>query len=342
MSPIRKKRIRFSLLQLLLVSGVLGALSFYWVHDRQNEFFAETQLIRNGFFVSNSITDNGEWGFAPAAEGPRIGVYNSFPERVAWHFRRVRAVSATLYGSGTIQDNSLQPLKMLRHVEYMNLGDYPLSDDGLDSIIHLHKLKHLYLFSPAITDIGLRKLSALTQLEYLGLGSPHLTDSALSDLLPKFVALRQLSLFQTGASGKTVNAIGTLSDLQNVTLANCDVHSEDLKGLLNLRELRELDLSGTLIDDSAGYWVSQMSSLECLNLDNTTIGEGFFKQVEKLSNLKELSIENTNIRYCTIKRFFDLPLLRKLHFDGTPIDDQRWLEIHRRFQQLRDKDEEEQ
>jgi len=78
-----------------------------------------------------------------------------------------------------IGDETLDHLKGLTKLEWLNLCNTQVTDDGLWHLRGLTKLNTLSLSSRQITDVGLEHLRGLTKLKQLSLGGTQLTDGGL-------------------------------------------------------------------------------------------------------------------------------------------------------------------
>ncbi len=86
----------------------------------------------------------------------------------------------------------------------LNLADTALDDAGLAAIGELAAATHLRLARNRLTDGGLASLAALPQLTHLNLyGNSGVTDAGLA-LLAASGSLRELYVWQTGASAEGV------------------------------------------------------------------------------------------------------------------------------------------
>jgi hypothetical protein len=86
----------------------------------------------------------------------------------------------------------------------LNLADTALDDAGLAAMGELSSATHLRLARNRLTDGGLAALAALPNLTYLNLyGNADITDAGLATLAASD-SLRELYVWQTGASAEGV------------------------------------------------------------------------------------------------------------------------------------------
>lgn len=95
--------------------------------------------------------------------------------------------------------------------------------------------------------------------------------------------------------GKIEYGQGTRSGkVVKVDLSGTNVTNGDLRHLIGLKELRDLDLSGTSISDGTQY-IGFMKKLETLDVSGTKVDDNALTKLRGLKNLKSISIAQTTV-----------------------------------------------
>jgi Leucine-rich repeat (LRR) protein len=87
-----------------------------------------------------------------------------------------------------------------------------------------------------------------------------------------------------------------------------------------LKNLKDLDLSNTEIDDSAAIHICQLTTLEYLNLDGTKIGDQFIAGISSLGNLTSLTVAGTRITNVSETAIESFSRLEEFYADETAMD----------------------
>ena len=130
-------------------------------------------------------------------------------------------------------------------------------------------------------------------------------------------------MFRLGSWGRPASVLWTLSLMQDVSdaslmwraqfRANQDVTDSTLLNLRGMTRLRELDLSGTQVDDDGLKELEPLKGLETLRLQGTRItDEGFRKWLQPREGLKQLDLRKTAVTKETGKAWRDAQAGRRL------------------------------
>lgn len=95
--------------------------------------------------------------------------------------------------------------------------------------------------------------------------------------------------------GKVEMGEGKLAgNVVKVDLSGTSVQNLDLRDLIQLKELRSLDLSGTSITDGTQY-ISFIKNLESLDISGTKVDDAALTKLRSLKKLASLNIANTSV-----------------------------------------------
>ena len=101
--------------------------------------------------------------------------------------------------SGSVSDDAVVPVAMLKNVMRLHLGKTPITDQALGHIKGLTSLEALHLENTKISDAGLESLKGLKNLAYLNLYGTSVGDAGLVHL-KGLTNLKKLYVWQTKAT----------------------------------------------------------------------------------------------------------------------------------------------
>ena len=171
-----------------------------------------------------------------------------------------------------------------------------------------------------------RKLSRLTIDDASGL-----TERGLGELR-NCRNLNELELFRIRLTKEALNCLGDLKQLRRLSLWSGQFEDADLKPLIRLDGLEELNLSGTILDDDFARQLRTMPGLRRLGIDDTQITKSGLKDLLDPSinfsrhNLGQISLDPDFIDDELVEVFKKLPRLRLISFPWTaamPLGDTR-------------------
>ena len=200
----------------------------------------------------------------------------------------------TLVLSGTqVTDNGLRHLAALESLKALDLDETDVSDSGLKWLRELSSLKRLSLRGTRITDAGLEELlRSHPGLGALRLGGcPGVTERGLGRLRD-FAHLKEISLGaveKTSASltSRGIESLGQCHSLEVIDLRGArSLDTPALDAIVELPELRSLDLSASSISDAGVGALARCEKLESLRLSScsevTDAALGYFIKMKRL------------------------------------------------------------
>ncbi len=172
-----------------------------------------------------------------------------------------------------------------------------------------------------LRDEDAEYLTYATQLRVLNLAkNPELTDRCLAFLV-RTVKLEWLSLDGTGVTGSSVaaNAFVSMENLQYFSANNSFFEDAGVAHLLECRNLKILQLAGTMVTDEIACHLPFLRQIETLNFADTRVKQGLLMRLGALPQLRHLNLSGTllidgDVRYLTV-----LPQVQFLNLDRTPI-----------------------
>ncbi|KAI5593546.1 hypothetical protein BDE02_03G021100 [Populus trichocarpa] len=208
----------------------------------------------------------------------------------------------------------------LKKLENLHLSDNQYNDTVFPSLIGFSSLKSLDLSKNMLTGSGFEIISShLGKLENLDLSHNIFNNSILS-YLREFSYLKSLNLSGNTLLGSTtvngtffnsstleelhldrtslpinfLQITGALPALKVLSVAECDLHGTlPAQGWCELKNLKQLDLSGNNLGGSLPDCLGNLSSLQLLDVsDNQFTGNIAFGPLTNLISLKFISLSN--------------------------------------------------
>ena len=287
------------------LSGIvllLGLSNVAWA-DAKAEAAAEQYVVKFGGRVIHDVShmSKGEPVFAVSLDAKDAKGFDMKQLAVFPKLYRL-----TFAGSSNT-DAALKDLKLLPGVTSLSLDDSDVTDEGLKFLADLPKLKDLDLTRAGkLTANGLKALA-------------------------KCPALETLNVSETAVNAETVQAWAEWKTLRELKICKSKLQlTETAKTFQAWTTLKELDFTGTPIDDKSLVPICTAKNLESLNLTGSTITDFGLRPLNKLSKLKKLHL--SEIPTLTGKGFEELDslgTLETLYLNDSGITDAGMLYIAR-------------
>ncbi|GLJ59810.1 hypothetical protein SUGI_1523980 [Cryptomeria japonica] len=223
------------------------------------------------------------------------------------------------------------------HVSRLDLSGYNLKGNISSSLFQLARLEHLdlshNLFKGKFSPPHNRKLNSLTFLDLSFAG--YVNYSSLSyvrefyvslESLSNLVSLEYLSLAEVNisASKEWGEAVGSLSNLQQLSMSDCGLGGQIPNSLLNLTSLLHLDLSYNYLSAHIPAWFENVTG-RLLSLDlswNENLGGdiSFIGQRKSSLSLTRIVLSGTAIKGRIPSAIWNISCLERLRLSGTRIE----------------------
>ncbi|HLK63447.1 MAG TPA: hypothetical protein VKU19_08405 [Bryobacteraceae bacterium] len=228
-----------------------------WVTDSDMPLLARLPELHRLDLTLTRISDRGLRALKSAPAIEDLNVY--FAEQITdegaavvrnWpHLKRLN-----LRGT-KITDSTLEFVAAVPTLEWLDIGWAQITDTGLDHLSSLTNLRWLAMGGNKLTDTALQFLRTMPQIEYLDLGGTQRTDSGLWSLALTPAGLR---------------AVGTVSELRELSLAGTAVNSRGLEELKPLAKLERLNLQGCKqLHDDAASALAKFKQLRLVDLKDS-------------------------------------------------------------------------
>ena len=172
--------------------------------------------------------------------------------------------------SPRLKSENLKYLRQFPEMEDLSIGGTVLGLDAYREIAKLEQMSLLKLMEMDVPKKGLSILGTLPELTSLSIVSDHGKKRCHADF-------KELPAFQ---------------HLTSLGIRGFDFTNNDLVYVTKLKNLINLDLGNTLVDDSNLDILQALPELQILNLSNTNITEKGLDAVSKIKTLNMLTIIN--------------------------------------------------
>lgn len=137
-----------------------------------------------------------------------------------------------------------------------------------------------------------------------------------------FHDIENVHFYQSRLSQQSLARIGRLDQLETLCLEDVNLSDDDLKHLINLKDLKNLFVGGNRnLTDPAFSHLGQLKSLENLWLNATGIRLTESLDEAAFSNLRSLSLHGSAITDSEIKNICGLTKLESLQLSNTQVTD---------------------
>jgi Leucine-rich repeat (LRR) protein len=230
------------------------------------------------------------------------------------HLKEFTSLTRLTLAYSAVTDAGVKDLKQLKGLISLNLSGTRVTDLGLKGLKDLNNLQVLYLSETRITDAGVKELKGLQQLQTLWLTYTKVSPVGLADLkeVPKLNELVLDDSQITDAALQSLRKIGKLhtyfrawaaegmrpsgsDDVHRVYLAHTRVTDTGLKELKDLKALKDLDVSATVLTDVGLKELKGLKNLEDLSLYGTRVTDAGVKDLKDFKALKNLNLTLTQI-----------------------------------------------
>lgn len=214
-----------------------------------------------------------------------------------------------------------RPPHEISNEDLVNLTNLPSGQDQIHS---------LDLTKSSVSDAGVKLLPKLPQLTNLNLGYLKISGNSLESL-KAIPDLRSLTLEGIqGLSPESWEIVADLSHLETLSLLGTFVTDDNVAKLVRLPNLKELNLTQTLVTDAVFSHVAEMKTLEILRFEGLSSIDGHGLQVlgkAKNNPLRELHASRTKLGIAGLKHIKSIPSLRLLDITSSNLTDQQLYEL---------------
>ena len=225
-----------------------------------------------------------------------------------------------------IGDRGLESIAEVQSLETLALSSTQVTDAGLRHLSVLKNLKTLDLGETQVSDSGLKWLRGLSSLQRLSLSGTRITDAGLEELLRSHSGLRALRL--GSCRGVTERGLGRLRDfphLKEISLGatkkkSASLTSRGIESLGQCHSLEVIDLRGTRsLDTAALAAIVELPELRSLDLSSSTISNAGIGALARCRKLEALRLSFcSQVTDAALGNFPRMKRLRMLDMQGCP------------------------
>ncbi len=318
---------RLTLLRPLMVRTRLGK---HGLNTKDAEAIAKFSALKDlevsnlgqSPFYADSISDEDRLNFAPLKELKSLRtirlIQGNFDDHAFQSLANLTQLEELRihFGFGQLNDRQARCLRPLTRLTTLAIDDTEISDDGLLQLEHMRRLEKLYVRRTMVGGSAFERLSHLplrslrlrecpvfdgrtrsiarvSTLRYLDLRKTYVTDEAL-----EFTdGLRRLpELFGLRLGGTKVTGVGFQewadAPLEMLDVSDCPISSLGLDCIAKLKNLVELDLSGSPVKDSDFPRLRSLSNLKTLYLDKPSPANPGLAELQRaLPKLKVIDLQ---------------------------------------------------
>jgi Leucine-rich repeat (LRR) protein len=234
-------------------------------------------------------------------------------------------------------------LKEMNNLHTIAFEKSSITNVGLEALKQHSKLRSLKLASSSITDEGLKHLADFSDLVLLSLQECKVTDDGFASL-SKLMKLKEAVVFKSDVSSGPLKAFANAPELTKLNLRGTKLTSQDLTTHIEaFKNLQDLEISETNIDDSTLPTLAKMPNLKALNVwrtkvtdqglealasmgltrlnldDNPAIGDVGMDHVAKMTSLEWLHVGKTKITDAGLAKLETLNKLTELRINDTAV-----------------------
>lgn len=147
-------------------------------------------------------------------------------------------------------------------------------------------------------------------------GNPHFIEfyrDTRLDLFQGSIQLRELHFGPTPVAPASLKALGTMPNLQKLTMAREYIVDEHLRYLSDVTQLKELDIRGANVTESGLRWIAALPNLERLNIGRIRITENGCEILSHAPRLQELHLDESGLTDAGLAHLAKLPQLGAIY-----------------------------
>jgi Leucine-rich repeat (LRR) protein len=217
------------------------------------------------------------------------------------------AVAELNLTASRVSGKSLEYVARMQALQKLTFDDVRIDDEALAPLAQAPALGEISLNGTSVSDLAFEHLSKIEGLRALRIGNnDHVMGQVLSRLIKEghFRGLTEIRADGTLFGYGGLEELGSLKELQTLSLNSCDVTDEALLGLRACTSLRSLSLGNNKFTNEGLKSLARLKDLEELHLQgNVAIDDGGLTRLRGFPALKVLSLDGTR---CTLEAARDL------------------------------------
>ena len=213
------------------------------------------------------------------------------------------------YLDASVDYEAVEALCASRVIRRLKLRSHPIvSDTIMKALSEMHQLNELdWKGLRAETPAGYDELAQLTELKVLHLYGAVAAGKDFHRAMQRMKDLRDLKVTELTMSAKLADAIGSLRNLERLSLDGCRDLSDDLVGKLAANpKLLTLDLSNTDVTSKIGELLKEFSSVEQIKLNGCRgVDDEILPYLLETDSLRRLELYRTSLSEEAVNTLMD-------------------------------------
>lgn len=173
-----------------------------------------------------------------------------------------------------------------------------------------------------VSDAQLRQFTERSpELSHLVAGGSRLTRSGLSSLL-NCPRLEMLSLDSVQSTGRTLDVLPRLKQLEFLYLHDGELHAADLQAISQCHQLFYLTCTSIRFPETGADAIGHFPHLQHLHFEGSRVSDEFVSRFASCPKLQFIGLENSAVSGACLEDLATMPELISLNLAGTRLEEQ--------------------
>lgn len=220
----------------------------------------------------------------------------------------------------------------LRSLRFFAIGG-PRADDQLCcNLWQCTDLDHLTVAYGRLSEASLKKIGRFSKLTVLALPGSQVSDEIVLHHWGGLNLLSDVDLSETAITSKSVPLLIRLKNLQKLAVNHCDLSTKDLRGLVSISQLIELEVSGIGLDADTLVGCLRRGMLDRLNLSYSFLDDAQLRVLAgpTANSLVFLGLRGCGLKDASVKRIADAHPRLAFDIADNPVSADLLAELRRR------------
>jgi Leucine-rich repeat (LRR) protein len=228
----------------------------------------------------------------------------------------------------------------LRSLKFFAMGGPEVDDDLCQNLWQCTDLDHLTIAYGNLSRQSLQNIGRFSKLTVLSLPGSKVDDDLIARHWSGLRLLSEVNLSHTHVSAKTASMLIALKNLQRLYVNHCQMDKHDLRDLVNVNQLIELEVAGVGLDPDTLLGCLRRGMLDRLDLSNSQVTDEMISALASPSanSLAFLGLKGCGLNESQLARIVDAHPDLALDVEGNNAS-QEWLDLLRQDRRLLSRDD---
>jgi internalin A len=232
---------------------------------------------------------------------------------------KMRSIEVLILARAQLSDESLDAMKNLETITWLNLEKNEVTDRGVARLFGLKDISALFLSGTRVGDATLvAAVASLKDLQILDLADTKVSDEGLRSM-SDHPEVHDLNIANTRVTDKSSVFLRKLPKLDTLVLTNTAIGDDCLSEVGKKSAMLRLYIGGTKVTGRGLEQIKPLTNLRVLNLSSTKIGNADLESLTKMTRLENLVLDDTSVTDGCLQHLLDLPELREVTFANTLV-----------------------